>query len=313
MRIAILGSGAMGSLFGSFLSLYNDVWLIDNDISKIEAINKDGVTMSESDGVRAYWPKAASDSSGLGIMDLVVLFVKSMYTVDALHQNRNLIGKDTFIMTLQNGAGHEAKLSQFVDRKNILVGTTQHNSSIIKAGHINHGGSGLTIIGVLEGRSGRIWEIADCFSICGIETIISDNIKKEVWNKLFLNTSASSLTAALQVPLGFIIENSHARHMMHMLANEAVKVANAECGNVFDVHEVIGNIERVLSNSMNGYTSIYSDIKNGNRTEVDTISGFVAEAAKRYDIEAPYHDFVVSLIHSLEEKVMTEKNSLQTV
>ena len=173
----------------------------------------------------------------------------------------------------QNERVHEYKLLQFADKQHVLIGTTQHNSSVIKPGHINHGGGGLTIIGSLEGGNGKINEIAENFSSSGFETIVSDNVKKQVWTKLFLNTSASSLTAVLQVPLGFILDNPHARSMMHKLATEAVKVANAECGNEFDAKEVIANIEKVLSNSKDGYTSIYSDVKNGLKTEVDTISG----------------------------------------
>ena len=48
MRIAILGSGAMGSLFGSYLSQNNYVWLIDNDENKVKRINEYGVTISEN-------------------------------------------------------------------------------------------------------------------------------------------------------------------------------------------------------------------------------------------------------------------------
>lgn len=307
MRIAILGSGAMGSLFGSYLSQNNHVWLIDNDASKVYKINADGVTISENGSQRNFRPKAVIDSSKLGPMELVIVFVKSMYTIEALNQNRNLINEDTYLMTLQNGAGHESKLLQFADKEHVLIGTTQHNSSVIKPGHINHGGGGLTIIGSLEGGNGKLNEIAENFSSSGFETIVSDNVKKQVWTKLFLNTSASSLTAVLQVPLGFILDNPHARSMMHKLATEAVKVANAECGNEFDAKEVIANIEKVLSNSKDGYTSIYSDVKNGLKTEVDTISGSVIETAKKHNICVPCHEIVVSMIHAFEDKNFSSK------
>lgn len=73
-------------------------------------------------------------------MDLVIVFVKSMFTRAALETNRNLIGPDTYLMTLQNGAGHEKQLLEFVDREHVIIGSTQHNSSILADGYVNHGG-----------------------------------------------------------------------------------------------------------------------------------------------------------------------------
>lgn len=304
MNIAVLGSGAMGSLFGSYLSRNNNVWLIDKDLNKINKINTDGVTISENNSIMTYKPKAVSDSSNLAPMDLIIVFVKSMNTADAIYQNCHLIGQETYVMTLQNGAGHEKVLSEFIDKNHIIIGTTEHNSSIITTGHINHGGRGLTIIGGEEVNSVQINRIAENFNNCGIETIVSKDVKKHIWTKLFLNTSASSLTAILQVPLGFILENPYARSMMHRLAKEAICVANADIGAEFVNEEIIMNIEKLLNNSKNGYTSIYSDIKNGAKTEVETISGTVLDLAKKYNIYVPYHEFIVSIIHALEDKAL---------
>lgn len=93
LKIAILGSGAMGSLFGAYLSQRNDVWLIDIDKQKVDRINSKGVTIIENDTRKLYRPKVVSDSAGLGKMDLIIVFVKSMHTIEALEQNRHLIGK----------------------------------------------------------------------------------------------------------------------------------------------------------------------------------------------------------------------------
>ena len=302
MKITVLGSGAMGSLFGGYLSKHNDVWMVDVDAKRVQAIKEHGVKIAEKDGENVYTPNAVTDTSQLGEMDLIIVFVKSMFTIDALTKNRHLMGKQTYVMTLQNGAGHESKLAQFADPDHVLIGTTQHNSSIIADGHIKHGGGGKTAIGILNGNSERVQFIADNFSSCGFETSISNNVSKNIWTKLFLNTSASSLTAILQVPLGFILDDPHACAMMERLAREAVAVANAEGAAQFDAEEIIANIKNVLANARGGYTSIYADLKNGVRTEVDTISGSVVESGKRLGVPVPYHEFVVSMIHALEDK-----------
>ena len=118
MRITILGAGAMGALFSGYLSQKNEVTVVDVNSTVVEAINNNGVRIKEKDGsVGIYHPSAVTDSFGLPVQDLVVVFVKSMYTISAIEKNSDLIGKDTYLMTLQNGAGHEAKLLKFTDRK----------------------------------------------------------------------------------------------------------------------------------------------------------------------------------------------------
>lgn len=304
MNITILGAGAMGALFGGYLSQKNNVYLVDVDAARVDEIAKTGVRVREKDGsVGVYRPNAVTDTQGLPEMDLIVVFVKSMFTVAALETNKHLIGKDTYLMTLQNGAGHEAKLLKFADKDHVIIGTTQHNSSIIENGFVNHGGSGKSIVGLLGGSSERIEHVAETFTACGFECSTSNEVKKQIWKKLFTNTAASSLTAVLQVPLGFIYDDPHAKHLMHCLCKEAVTVCNAEGFAHFDEAEVIADVEAICKNAPKGYTSIYADVKSGARSEVDMISGSVVEAAKNLNISVPYHEMVVNLIHAMEHKM----------
>ena len=303
MKIAVLGAGAMGMLFGGYLSRRNDVFLVEVNEDRVRQINESGVLIREKDGSDGrFFPKAVSKTDGLGQMDLVIVFVKAMFTQDALSSNRGLIGKDTYLMTLQNGAGHEARLLPFTDEKHIIIGSTQHNSSIIENGHVNHGGAGLTSIGLPGGGSEVLQTIAENLTACGFECVTSNEVKKQIWTKLFTNTAASSLTAVLQVRLGFIYSDPAAHELMVKLCKEAVAVANAEGFARFEEADVIAGVEAVCKNAPNGYTSIYADIRDGRRSEVDTISGSVVEAARRLGVSVPCHEMIVSLIHALERR-----------
>ena len=303
MKIAVLGAGAMGMLFGGYLSRRNDVFLVEVNEDRVRQINESGVLIREKDGSDGrFFPKAVSKTDGLGQMDLVIVFVKAMFTQNALSSNRGLIGKDTYLMTLQNGAGHEARLLPFTDEKHIIIGSTQHNSSIIENGHVNHGGAGLTSIGLPGGGSEVLQAIAENLTGCGFECVTSNEVKKQIWTKLFTNTAASSLTAVLQVPLGFIYSDPAAHELMVKLCKEAVAVANAEGFARFEEADVIAGVETVCKNAPNGYTSIYADIRDGRRSEVDTISGSVVEAARRLGVPVPCHEMIVSLIHALERR-----------
>lgn len=302
MRVAVLGAGAMGALFGGYLSRRHEVLLVDVDRALVDAIERDGITIEEPDGSRQVCrPRAVTDTAGLAPADLIIVFVKAMYSHSALAANRALIGPDTYLMTLQNGSGHEETLLDFVDRAHVIIGTTQHNSAVCAPGHIRHGGSGQTHIGGLDGGAAHLQPFADAMTRCGLETDCRDNVRKLIWEKLFTNVSASALTAALQVPLGFITQDAHAWALCERLIREAVAVANAE-GMDFDAAQKIAEVRAVCENSPEGITSICADVRAGRRTEVDTISGSVVRASRRSGVPAPGHELLVELIHALEGK-----------
>ena len=303
MNIAILGAGAMGMLFGGYLSRSNNVWLIDINRERVETIMAEGLVVRESDGSeQRFHPRAVLSADGLPQMDLILLFVKAMHTEQALETNRCLIGPDTYLMTLQNGVGHEAKLLRFADGRHVIIGSTRHNSSILSMTHVHHGGGGETAIGLLDGDGACLQAIADSFCACGFDCRVCDEVKQQIWSKLFVNTAASSLTAILQAPLGFILDDPYACGMMERLAREAVAVANAGGPAWFDEETVIADIKALLGNAKDGYTSIYADLKNGVRTEVDSISGAVVGAAHALGMSVPCHEMVVSLVQAMENR-----------
>jgi 2-dehydropantoate 2-reductase len=302
MRIGILGAGAMGMLFGAYLSSDNNVFLIDIDPAKVEKIQKDGIRIKEPDGKTLEAnPGAAMAADGIGVVDLVVLFVKAMDSRKALETNRSLIGPNTFVLSLQNGAGHEAVIKDFVALDRIVIGTTQHNSSIVEPGVVYHGGGGTTFIGSMDGRDDELKGIEEAFSRSGLETHMTGDIRKKVWEKLFVNACASALTAIFQTQLGFLITSEHAWRLTVQLIDEAVAVANSE-GMGFEREWIVEQVRKLLENASTGYTSIYADIRDGRKTEVDTIGGAVVAAGRRSQVPTPGHEFVVGLIHAMEEK-----------
>lgn len=302
MRIAVLGGGAMGALYGGYLSRKHDVVIVDVYEALVDKINREGLTIWEPDGSMAvYHPKAVTKTENMLPVDLIIVFVKAMYSRSALSGNRGIIGKDTYIMTLQNGSGHEKTLLEFCDREHVVIGTTQHNSAVVGLGEIRHGGSGMTHIGCIEGDLNRLSPIAEALKISGLDSDCCPNVMKLIWNKMFTNVSASVLTGILQVPLGFITEDENAWAICERLVREAVAVAEGE-GLSFDVEEKLREVRNVCKNSPNGITSICADLSKGRKTEVDTISGSVVSASQRNGIPAPTHELMVQLVHAMEGK-----------
>lgn len=304
MKIAVLGAGAMGGLYGSYLSRENEVTMVDINETVVNKINSEGFEVREPDGSsNIFHPNAVTSTAGMAPVDVIIIFLNSRFTETALEGNKAIIGPNTCLMTMQNGSGHENLLGKFVPQENIILGTTQHNANVAGPGITNHGGSGMTYIGCVTGSADRFKPVADTFNACGLEAKVSDEVQKMIWNKMFTNVSASALTAITQMPLGYISFNEQAWELCQKLVREAVDVAKA-LGMDFDYEEKIADVKAVCDNAPKGLTSIYSDIKNGRRTEVDTISGSVVAAGKKVGVPTPTHDMVVTLMHALEGRVL---------
>lgn len=300
MKIAVLGSGAMGGLFSAYLSRHHEVTVIDVNAALVDKVNAEGLEVREPDGSsQLYHPHATLSTEGMKPVDLVVVFVKAMFSEGALQNNRSIIGPDTYLMTLQNGSGHEDTLGKFVDEEHIIIGTTQHNASVAGVGVTNHGGSGITHMGCVTGSAARLQKFADAFTECGLEADTSDGVQRMIWNKMFTNVSASVLTGILQVPLGYISRNEAAWAMCCQLIREAVDAA-AGLGMEFDYDEKVSEVKAVCDRSPNGLTSIYADLRDGRRTEVDTISGSIVRAGKKGGVATPSHEFAVQMVHAME-------------
>lgn len=306
MKIAVLGAGAMGSIYGGHLSLYNDVYMIDKKQEIVEKINADGIKLFENDKDVVYRPEAMSDSKNLEEVDLVILFVKSLFSKAALEENRHIIGEHTYLMTLQNGAGHEDILSEFVPKVRIIIGTTEDNGAVLDNAYVRRGGKGKTNIGMLVPDKERMLQkVKESFDLCGFDTHIYDNIQQLIWDKLFTNVSLSALTGVLQVPIGFIASDEYAWNMTVTLIKEALQVAKA-LGLTFDENEVIEKVRATSINSPEGKTSIYADLKAGRRTEVNTISGAVVRAGEKTGVDVPTHRMIVNMVHAMEDRERKE-------
>lgn len=302
MRIAVIGAGAMGSIYGGRLSLKNEVYLIATRETLTEEINSRGLKIEELGGENIYHPTAVTDSSELGPMDLVILFVKATASETALSQNAGLIGPETRLMTLQNGAGHEDILGKFAPPERIIIGTTEDNGAVLGPAHVRRGGQGRTNVGMLtEDEEGFLPRLKEAFDSCGFHVKIHDNIQYLIWDKLFTNVSLSAVTGILQVDMGYIAANPHAWDMTCRLIHEAVLTARA-AGMDFDEEQLKERVRLTSLNNPQGCTSIRADLRSGKKTEVNTISGAVVRAAHKYGLEVPCHEFVVNMVHAMEEK-----------
>ena len=302
MKITVIGAGAMGSVYGGHLSGKHQVYLVDTNPDIVTQINREGLKIDEDGVTNTYHPTAVAGTEGLGEMDLVILFVKSIYSRAALAGNQGVIGEKTRLLTLQNGAGHEDILKEFVPEDRIIIGTTEDNGAVLAPGHVRRGGVGNTNVGMLtEDREEFLPQLKEAFDSCGFQVKIHENIQYLIWDKLFTNVSLSAVTGILQVDMGFIAENEYAWKLTKTLIHEAIAVAGA-LGLSFDEEAVTERVRQTAIGNPAGCTSIRADLRDGRRTEVNTISGSVVTAAGRCGVSVPSHEFVVNMVHAMEMK-----------
>lgn len=293
-RISIIGDGAMGVLYASMLSSFSPVTVFSRNAERTEKRNGNGIRVISREGEIICHPVFSSDKSAISSSDLVILFVKSTATVGVIDEYKEYIPEDAYIMTLQNGAGHLEELRRYFPEERIIIGVTEHNASVIDDCTINHGGCGKTVI-----STSPEW-VKDAFSSAGIETEVSDCVMRNIWRKLLTNASLSTATALLMCSIDSLGRSSGAFSIVEKLLEEAVMVAAGD-GYRFSYDEVRRELYEKTRTSHNAYTSIYSDLKNGRKTEVDYISGYVTAMAEVLGLDVPYQRAAVDMIHAKEE------------
>ncbi|MGH9176899.1 MAG: ketopantoate reductase family protein, partial [Vicinamibacterales bacterium] len=152
MRIVVVGSGAMGALFGAKLSTTgNDVLLYDTWSEHVAAIERLGLSIESIDNTIVRYRVRATDQPPVPVIGgahLILVQVKAHDTYEALRPFNGRIHPETFVLSLQNGLGNLEQMRHALPgHHRILLGTTAHGSTVIGPGRIRHAGKGPTVIG----------------------------------------------------------------------------------------------------------------------------------------------------------------------
>lgn len=301
MKIGVIGAGAMGCFFGGKFAKKNEVVFLDSFEPQINSINQNGITIEEYNGETENYKNVFAYKSGEYKLsfDLIIILVKSTATNAALEANKHLFRSDTIVLTMQNGAGNDRKIAQFVKKENIIIGTTTNNCTNLGNATTRHNGPGYTTIGSNFNNKGVLDKICALFNEINEEVIISDDIQRVIWTKLFVNLSINTFTALIQTPIGYMVKNEHAWNFAKRLIYEAVEVAEAD-GTYFDRREALEMVRNVCIQAGNGYSSMYQDRMRKVKMEIDAINGAIVEQAKLYGVPTPYNSLIVDLIHAVE-------------
>lgn len=300
MHVAVIGSGAMGALFGGRLADAGErVTLVDVWDEHVDALNEDGLVMDTPDGGRRVIAvEATTRPATVDAPDLVLVFVKSTHTREALAGADPLLdGAD--VLTLQNGLGNPEILAEFVDEAQVVAGVTAHGSTLVGPGHIRHAGRGPTTIGrYFVDNDDRVRDIADVFTDAGLDTSVSPAVAEAIWEKVLVNVGINAATALARVRNRRLVDTEPGQRLLARAVREAADVAAAEGVPVRD--DVVDHVSAVANRTGANRSSMRQDVEAGRATEIEVLNGEIVRRAEAHGIETPVNRTLADLVRLTE-------------
>ena len=316
MKIVMLGAGALGSTIGGTLAMGgNDVHFVDMWQEHVDLINKDGLHMTNEKEDWYVRVDARTTADTIGEADLVIVLVKSFATKQAVEQLKqtNVIGKNTLVMSLQNGLGNEETIASIIGSENVISGKTYVGGRLIQAGYISAGVQGKwTYIGELNGEiTDRIQTVCNVFNDAGLLCEVSDNIKGLIWDKLLINVAAGALCGITRLPYGPLYEEDYIKDVAVAAIQEGIQVAKA--AGVVLKSEDPQYPWVAASEGLPGTfkTSILQSLELKRPTEIDFINGSIVEWGKKYGIATPVNQTLVACVKGIEKYILKYEPSLK--
>lgn len=312
--ILILGVGAMGGVFAAKLIESGHAPTLVTGARMAEAINAHGITL-QADGRSIHLPArahaAVADVPGAAPFDVVLLLTKAQHVVEAARATLPRTHAATVFLALQNGIV-EPMVAQVVGDERVVLSLLNWAATMHAPGVYERTAGTGTVLGERDGpESDRVRRLAACLGHV-MPVTISANIVGAQWAKLQMNCAVTSLGALLGTPLKEILDLEPGRQSFLEVCREVLDVADAEGVRLETLavdpyaprsassDRIAGWFDRVLTVYGRSYPSIRQDLERGRSTEIDFLSGYVAERAAQRSVGAPLCAAITRMIHDVE-------------
>ncbi len=302
MKVAVMGSGAVGGYFGGLLARGGaDVTFIARG-KHLEALRAQGLTVKSVKGDFSLLIQATGDPKEVGLVNLILFCVKSYDTERAMRQALPMVGRDTIVLSLQNGVDNEEKIASVVGKEKVLAGVAYIGSSVPEPGVILHEMEGKIAFGELDGGvSDRVLKLKEFFDRCGLPAEASPDIKKALWAKLAWNAPCNAINALVGGLVKAIVENPQTLELAKRVTAEVVAVASAS-GIPLTFEEVWARNLR-FSQRSDIKTSMLQDLEMGRPLEHEALNGIIVKYGAKLGIPTPYNFALYALLATLQPRV----------
>lgn len=302
MRIAVIGAGAMGSIYAALMAdAGNEVVAVDPWAAHVEAINRRGLRVEGASGDRTVRLRATTDANSVGPVDLAIVATKARDVAAAAEAARTMLGPDTAVLAIQNGLGSAERIAATMPRERILLGVIGgFGASMRGPGHAHHNGMEFLKLGeVAGGITPRLTAIAAMWRDAGFKVEAVPDIQRLVWEKFICNVAFSGPCALTGRTIGEMLIDPDGWAMSSGCAAEAFAVARARrIAIAFD--DPVTHVRAFGEKIPGARPSLLLDHLAGRRSEIDAINGAVPPAAAQCGLAAPINSVVSALVRAKE-------------
>lgn len=310
MRFAIIGAGALGSVFaGRLAAAGHDVLLVGRSPAHVEAIRSHGLLMTDARGrAEAAGAFAArTDLAGCEPVDVILVLTKSQDCAAAVEQSAVLAGRRTIVVALANGMGHMEAIGAICGPLPLVAGVTTVGARVVRPGHVE------MTDGTAEWATGAWigpWEktctlaqaeaIARTLSASGFPSEALEDVGPLIWTKFAMACAMNAVGAITGLPVRTLLDSPSARDLLVDLIDEVVSIGRAK-GIALDPVAVRRTAFETYRNARGHLPSMAVDMRAGRPTEVGALNAAVVREAALLGMAAPFNASLARLVQAVEE------------
>ena len=305
MRIAVVGCGAVGSLFAANLAQLEDVevWAYDLDRAHVDAINADGLRLVGSGEVVGR-VRATTEAGELPPCELGIVATKAMHTESAIAATAPAF-VDGAVASVQNGLGNEEAIARHVPR--VIRGTTFPAGKVVSPGVVQWDVRGDTTFGPFEpspAREDQVEVLADACTRAGMPTQAAADARPAQWRKVVFNAATNPIGALTRLTHGRACERPDLRALITGLVDEGQTVAAAQGVTLdADPEAMIDHAAR-RDVAYDHKASMLQDVEAHRATEIDYLNGAISRLGRELAVPTPLNDAITALVKALEDSWM---------
>ena len=307
MKIAMIGSGAAGSVFAAYLKKGGaEMYLADRYKAHMDAIKNQGLKFISPAGEEILTGfHTAENASEIGTMDIVILMVKATQTDSVMPTVMPAIGENTVLVSLQNGLGNEETLSKYLPKERIIcgvgtIGTERPSPGVC----VSKPESGVIMTFGACGKSELVENtgkyLEQCFIKGGCEARFVENVKPYIWKKAITNSGYNTLSALTGLKVGKLLNDEAGRRLAEAVWKEGCMVAQADgAGDLWP--EMQKELPRLKEGFRDYYPSMAQDMLiHERKTEISVLNGAIVKYGEKYGIPTPVNSVLSGLVSCIE-------------
>jgi 2-dehydropantoate 2-reductase len=305
VRIAIVGCGAMGSVYaGLFAAAGHEVWAVDRWREHVEAMRAHGLHLEGASGDRTVKVRATTEAREAGPCDLVILATKAGQVAAAAEDTKSLLKPETVVVSIQNGLGGPETAASVLGQERVMVGVVGGFGASMKGpGHAHHNGMELVRLGEFGGPiTARLESVAAAWRGAGFRVKVFDDIAQLVWEKLICNCAYSGPCGLTEHTVAEVMSDPDLARVSAACATEAYAVALERKINLgFD--DPVAYVRDFGSKIPNARPSVLLDLMAKRKSEIEVINGSIPRVGREVGVGAPVNDTLTALVLDKERRL----------